>query len=59
MDRTFAPKTTLSMKAVDDKQVMTQCAEPMCRITIWVEADKKEHKVKCVSCLMRDNLKTD
>lgn len=42
------------MKVVREREVMAQCSEPLCRITIWVDADDKEHK--CVSCQMRDKL---
>ena len=57
MEKTFTPKATLSMKAVEANQVMAQCAEPMCRITIWVDAKEQDKEHKCISCTMRENLK--
>lgn len=57
MEKTFTPRPTLSMKVVEANQVMAQCVEPTCRITIWIDAKDKEQDNKCISCQMRENLK--
>ena len=53
----FEPKNTNSMKVVRDREVMDQCSEPLCRVTIRVEPEEKGKGSKCVSCMMREKLK--
>lgn len=54
----FEPKNTTSMKVVRDREVLDQCSEPQCRITIRVEPEEKGKGNKCVSCMMREKLQT-
>lgn len=55
-EKPFNSRETTSVKVVSARQVMAQCAEPLCRITIWIEPTDKNCLNKCISCQMREKL---